>query len=118
MGLATESRVCPTASIEDADRMIQATEPNTQQDMTRLVSLAVPTGSTMDMRYRARGYSAKLTEAEDGAYLTIARNNIVIGEVAVTIFSGGPDTPASILVKRFRRNELRDVTAVDDYDDA
>jgi hypothetical protein len=70
----------------------------------------------MDSRYRDRGYSATLMEDAYGAFLTIKRNEVVVGEVAVGVFEGGPDEPVSIIIKRFRPNELRKVNEIDDFD--
>ena len=62
----------------------------------------------MDTRYRERGYSVELFEGAYGACLKISRNGRTVGEVAVGIFSGGPDAPVQVAVKRFRPNELQE----------
>ena len=71
----------------------------------------------MDTRYRDSGYSVKLTEAEHGDYLTILRKDAIVGEVAIALSDGGPDTPVQVVVKRFRPHELREVRTVDDFGD-
>jgi hypothetical protein len=67
----------------------------------------------MDTRYRERRYSAKLIEQDYGAFLQISRNGVIVGEVAVGIFSGGRDMPVQVAIKRFRPNELREVQILD-----
>jgi hypothetical protein len=69
----------------------------------------------MDTRYKERGYSATFMEEEHGAYLTIRRNDVIVGEVAVGVHQGGKDEPVQITVKRFRPNELRKVESFDDF---
>lgn len=71
----------------------------------------------MDTRYQDRGYSASFTETEYGAFVTIRRGEVIVGEVAVGIFEGGPTEPVSIIVKRFRPNELRKVSTEDDFEE-
>jgi hypothetical protein len=74
-------------------------------------------GEVMDTRYRERGYAVELVEEAYGAFLTISRNGRIVGEVAVGIFSGGPDTPVQVAVKRFRPHELQKVTVDDDFEE-
>ena len=70
----------------------------------------------MDTRYKDRGYSATFMEEAHGAYLTIRRGDVIVGEVAVGVFHGGPQQPVEIMIKRFRPNELREVTQADDFE--
>lgn len=70
----------------------------------------------MDTRYRDQGYSAKLTEAEHGAYLTIRRGDKVVAEVAIGFFHGGANAKAQVIVKRFAPDELREVAQIDDFE--
>ena len=71
----------------------------------------------MDTRYRDRGYTADLIEAKHGAYLTLKRNGVVVGEVSIGYFQAGPDALPQVMVTRFRQNEIGDVNAVNNYDD-
>lgn len=70
----------------------------------------------MDTRYTDRGYSVTLLEEKFGAFLTISRNGKAVGEVSLGIFSGGPDEPVQMIVKRFKPGELPVVKTVDDFD--
>ena len=70
----------------------------------------------MDTRYRDQGYAANLMEAPDGAFVTITRHGVVVGEIAVSFFAGGSDAKAQIAIKRFRPSELRQVETVDDFE--
>lgn len=78
--------------------------------------MTLVSGSETDMadsRYREHGYSAQFNEYGYGAYLTIRRNDVIVAELSVGFFSGGPD--ATVTVRRFKPKELRDVKVADDF---
>jgi hypothetical protein len=52
-----------------------------------------------------------------GDFLQIYRGDKLICEVAVSVFPEGPEAQASIRIKRFVPDELRRVTATDDFDE-
>jgi len=55
----------------------------------------------MDDRYQKCGYSTVLDERSYGAFLTIKRNGVIVGEVGIGVFEGGTTASVSIIVKRF-----------------
>jgi hypothetical protein len=69
----------------------------------------------MDTRYRDQGYAATFKEEPSGAVVTITKNGVAIGEIAVGFFYGDMHAKAQISIKRFRPNEFRDVSTVDDF---
>jgi hypothetical protein len=66
--------------------------------------------------YRSLGYTAILDATEEGDFLQIKKNGVIVCEVAVSVFPDGPGAPARMIVKRFRPNELRKVDVTDDFD--
>ena len=67
--------------------------------------------------YRVRGYTATLLSSLTSDSMDVRRNGRIVCGVTVTVFPAGPDEEASISVKRFVPNELREVRVVDDFDD-
>jgi len=66
--------------------------------------------------YRKRGYTADAGHFDAGDCLTLKRRGRVIGEVYVGVLPEGPNAPASINIRRFRRDELQRVRVIDDFD--
>ena len=92
--------------------------PGIRSAFSRSTILVRPTPSAAHSKMRRMTLaSSGSTSIRYGAYLSIRRNGVIVGEVAVGIFSGGPDTPVQVAVKRFRPNELRQVTIADDFEE-
>jgi hypothetical protein len=67
----------------------------------------------MDTKFRDEGYAVTLSEEPFGAFLTISKNETVVGQISVGVFSGGLHTAAQIEIRRFVSGELQHITTTD-----
>lgn len=64
--------------------------------------------------YKQLGYTCELNSSDYGDFVTIRRNDKIVGEVALIDLCH--DNKASMVVKRFDAKELRKVSVVIDFD--
>lgn len=69
-----------------------------------------------DTRYQDRCYSVELLETRSGAFLTIRKDGVIIGEVGVGFMWGNEDALLQVSLKRFKPNEIEDARTADSFD--